>query len=88
MPKGGPQERIYPTQIESYSLSSKETIKVNQDLDKWQRLYPEQTKGFLFFKKKESALLAGSSTPFPDSSFALFNTRINNCSAPKLVLCK
>ena len=53
MPKGGPQERIYPTQIESYSLSSKETIKVNQDLDKWQRLYPEQSKGFLFFKKKE-----------------------------------
>ena len=53
MPKGGPQERIYPPQIESYSLSSKETIKVNQDLDKWQRLYPEQSKGFLFFKKKE-----------------------------------
>ena len=53
MPKGGPQERIYPTQIESFSLSSKETIKVNQDLDKWQRLFPEQSKGFLFFKKKE-----------------------------------
>ena len=53
MPKGAPQERIYPTQIESFSLSSKETIKVNQDLDKWQRLYPEQSRGFLFFKKKE-----------------------------------
>ena len=53
MPKGAPQERIYPTQIESFSLSSKETIKVNQDLDKWQRLYPEQSKGFLFFKKKD-----------------------------------
>ena len=53
MPKGGPQERIYPTQIESFSLSSKETIKVNEDLDKWQRLFPEQTKGFLFLKKKE-----------------------------------
>ena len=53
MPKGGPQERIYPAQIESFSLSSKETIKVNQDLDKWQRLFPEQSKGFLFFKKKE-----------------------------------
>ena len=44
MPKGAPQERIYPTQIESFSLSSRETIKVNQDLDKWQRLYPEQSK--------------------------------------------
>ncbi len=53
MPKGGPQERIYPTQIESFSLSSKETIKVNQDLEKWQSLFPEQSKGFLFFKKKE-----------------------------------
>ena len=53
MPKGAPQERIYPAQIESFSLSSKETIKVNQDLDKWQRLYPEQSKGFLFFKKKD-----------------------------------
>ena len=53
MPKGAPQERIYPTQIESFSFSSKETIKVNQDLDKWQRLYPEQSRGFLFFKKKE-----------------------------------
>jgi len=53
IPKGGPQERIYPTQIESFSLSSKETIKVNQDLEKWQSLFPEQTKGFLFFKKKE-----------------------------------
>ena len=53
MPKGGPQERIYPTQIESFSLSSKETIKLNQDLDKWQRLYPEQYEGFLFFKKKK-----------------------------------
>ena len=53
MPKGAPQERIYPTQIESFSLSSQETIKVNQDLDKWQRLYPEQSRGFLFFKKKE-----------------------------------
>ena len=29
MPSGGPQERIFPTQIESYSLSSEETIKVN-----------------------------------------------------------
>ncbi len=53
MPKGGPQERIYPTQIESFSLSSSETIKVNQNLDKWQRLFPEQSKGFLFLKKKE-----------------------------------
>ena len=34
MPSGGPQERIYPTQIESYSLSSEETIKVNEDVDK------------------------------------------------------
>ena len=49
MPKGGPQERIYPTQIESFSLSSKDTIRVNKDLDKWQKLYPEQSKGFLFF---------------------------------------
>ena len=52
MPRSGPQERIYPTQIESYSLSSEETIQVNEDLDKWQKLFPEQTKGFLFFKKK------------------------------------
>ena len=52
MPSGGPQERIYPTQIESYSLSSEETIKVNEDVDKWQKLFPEQTTGFLFFKKK------------------------------------
>jgi len=52
MPSGGPQERIYPTQIESYSLSSEETIKVNEDLDKWQKLFPEQTKGFLFLRKK------------------------------------
>ena len=51
MPSGGPQERIYPTQIESYSLSSEETIKVNDDVDKWQKLFPEQSKGFLFFKK-------------------------------------
>ena len=52
MPSGGPQERIYPTQIESYALSSEEAIKVNEDVDKWQKLFPEQTKGFLFFKKK------------------------------------
>ena len=53
MPKGAPQERIFPTQIESYSLSSKESMKINEDLEKWHEIFPERTKGFLFWQRKE-----------------------------------
>ena len=52
MPKGSPQERIFPTQIASYSLSSEESVKVNENLEKWERLFPERTQGFLFWRKK------------------------------------
>ena len=52
LPKGAPQERIFPTQIASYSLSSEESVKVNEDLEKWQRIFPERTEGFLFWKRK------------------------------------
>ncbi len=51
MPKGSPQVPVFPQQIVSYSLASKESMKMNENLELWNKVLP--AKGFLWWKSKQ-----------------------------------
>ena len=57
IPKGSRQVRIWPQQISSIALASKETLVPDENLEKWKNVLPQYSKSFFFFfKTKKDAI--------------------------------